>query len=193
MPLRCVRLIPLRLQRIALMALGAMPLGVAGRRASHRPGLRSLRLGPADGRGVAKPCLGTHCTYRGNRGAIVDLEAHTPLTKGSASLTTLHLHVALAAAVLEHRVFAEVMVDALRLFFLCPEPSLGPCSAHALDAAGPRPQPKPCTSHSAAWVALGPVVAAGSPIAVVQPRSAPARPSGSREPSRARRSRTRSR
>jgi hypothetical protein len=42
--------------------------------------------------------------------------------------------------VLLHWVFAEVVVDGLSLLFLCPGPSLLPCSADALDAAGPAKQ-----------------------------------------------------
>ncbi len=65
------------------------------------------------------------------------LEAHAPVSAGSARVSTLHVHVSLSSAVLLHWVFAEVVVDGLSLFFLCPGPSLLPCSADALDAAGP--------------------------------------------------------
>lgn len=77
------------------------------------------------------------CVRRGNRGVVVGLEAHAPVSAGSARLSTLHVHVSLSYAVLLHWVFAEVIVDGRSLFFLCPEPSLLPCSADALDAAGP--------------------------------------------------------
>ena len=67
----------------------------------------------------------------------MDLAAHAPVSAGSARVSTLHVHVSLSYAVLLHWVFAEVIVDGRSLFFLCPEPSLLPCSADALDAAGP--------------------------------------------------------